>query len=298
MATTFRSLVDEVLLVVNGYGVIQSRASFLTADIDAVTTSFTVRNVTNFDQGLAEIEGEMVFIESVDRTTNTVTLSPDGRGYMGTTAASHVANTRVDFGPVWPRTRVKQVINDTILSVYPTLFGVGTAQFTFSPAVTTYALPVEAERVLAVTADTLGPSREQQQVTKYSFNSTAPSDDWPTGNTVTLQQGVAPGRTVTVQYQSQPTTLSADADLLTASGLRESAKLAIVYGTTANLLGFLDISRLPVESAQADEYDTNNAVGTATRVANQLYTRFQMEVEQERRRLRATTPVPVTMRTR
>lgn len=296
--TTFRDLQNEVLLIVKGYGLAQSRASYLSADVDGSSTSINVNNADDADQGTAEIDGELISVESVDRSNRVLTLSPDGRGYMGTTAGAHPANTRIDFNPTWPRVRVKSVINDTILSTYPTLFGVGTQQFTFTPSVTTYSLPASAERVLSISADTLGPSREQQAVTRYSFNSVAPSDDWPTGNSVTIQQGVAPGRTVTVTYLASPTVLVNDSDAFTASGLRESAKLAIIYGACSNLLAFMDVARLPADTAQADEYDDRNAVGTATRVANQLYTRFQIEVEQERKRLRQTTPVPVTMRTR
>jgi len=58
--------------------------------------------------------------------------------------------------------------------VYPTLFGVAQTQFTFTPAVTTYEMPAEAENVLRVTADLNGPSREQQIIRRFDFNSVAP----------------------------------------------------------------------------------------------------------------------------
>ena len=298
MATTLRSLTDEVLNTVKGYGLHQSRSTYLSTGVDAAVLSFSVNDAANMDQGIAEIEDELVFIDSVDRTTNTLTIAPDGRGEQGTTAAAHAANKRIDFNPVWSRLRVRQAINDVILSTHPVLFGVGVQQFTFTPSVTTYSLPADADGILSVTADTLGPSRQQQRVCKYSFNSVAPVDDWATGNTVTLHESVAPGRTVTVTYKKQPTELAADGDLLTASGLRETAKRCIVYGACSQIVSFMDVARLPVDTAQADEYDERNSVGTATRIAGQLEARFQMELEKERARLRAATPVPINVRIR
>jgi hypothetical protein len=296
--TTFLQLQNEVLQTLHGYGLSQPRATHLTASVDASELVFAVTSAADADMGLAEIEGELVFIESVDRTANTITIAPDGRGFYGTTAATHASGVRVTIAPSWPRNRVKQAINDVIASVYPTIFGVAQTQFTFNPSITTYSLPVAAERVLSVTADVNGPSLEQQVIKRYSFSSTAPTDDWATTNTISIQEGVTPGRTVTVTYLQQPTALSLDADALTTSGLRETAKLAIVYGACAQLLSFMDISRLTVDTAQADEYDEKVQVGMASRIAGQLQIRHEMELEKERKRLRATTPVNISVRKR
>jgi hypothetical protein len=125
---------------------------------------------------------------------------------------------------------------------------------------------------------------------------TAPSDDWPTTGTITLEEAVAPGRTVTVTFAKQPSALSGDSDALTASGLRETAKLAVVYGTCAQLLSFADVARLAVDTAEADEYAEKNALGMATRIAGQLAVRYEQELEKERKRLRQSTPTPISWR--
>lgn len=296
--TTFRQVQDEVLLTLHGYGLAQPRASFLSADITSGALTLTVNDASNFEMGIAEVGSELVFVESVDTTSNTITLSPDGRGYYGSTAAAHVTGTRVTFAPTWPRSRVAQAINDTILGTHPTLFGVAQAQFSYNPSVTTYSLPAEAERVLGVTADVNGPSREQQIIRRYSFSSSAPTDDWATTNTITLQEAPSPGRTVTVTYTKQPSALVADTDALSASGLRETAKRALVYGACAQLVTFMDVSRLAVDSSTADELDERNSPGMASRIGNQLQLRYEMELEQERQRLRAATPIAINVRNR
>jgi hypothetical protein len=291
--TTFKELQDEVLMALHGYGLSQPRTTFLLASIDADDLTATVRSAENIDMGLAEIDGELVFIESVDRAASTVTFSPDGRGYYGTTASAHGANARLTFAPTWPRQRVKTAINDTILGVWPQVWGVAQTQFTFTPAVTTYELPAEAEGVLSVTADTIGPSRQQQIIKRYSVDQVAPTDEWATGISLTLGEAPAPGVDVTVTYRKQPSVLSDDADTIADSGLRESARQLLMLGACAQLLNMMDVSRLTVDTAPADEVDNRNAIGTAARLANQFQIRFEMEVEKERQRLRETTPAQI-----
>lgn len=293
MPTSFKQLTDEVLMALHGYGLSQPRTTFLSAGITDTDLSVAVRDTSDIDMGLAEIDGELVFIESVDRASGTVTFSPDGRGYYGTTPATHAANARLTFAPTWPRQRVKQAINDTILSVWPALFGVAQTQFTFTPAVTTYQMPADAEGVLSVMADTNGPSRQQQVISAYRFDSMAPVDEFTSQNSITLMEAASPGRTVTVTYKKQPTILSADADTITSSGLRESARQLLMLGACAQLLSMMDVSRLTVDTAPADELDNRNQIGSAARLANQFQIRFEMEVEKERQRLRETTPAKI-----
>jgi hypothetical protein len=288
--TTFRELQDEVLLALHGYGLAQPRTTFLVSPISPTDLTATVRNTSDIDMGLAEIDGELVFIETVDRAAGTITFSPDGRGYYGTTAEAHAANTRLTFAPTWPRHRITAAINDVILGVWPTLFGVAQHQFLYTPAVTTYEMPQEAEGVLSVTADTFGPSRQQQVINRYSFSSVAPADEWTTQKSLTLHEAASPGAGVTVTYTKEPSVLSADSDTIAASGLRESARQLLMLGACAQLLSMMDVSRLTVDTAPADELDNRNQIGSAARLANQFQIRFEMEVEKERQRLRESTP--------
>lgn len=298
MAKTFKNLQDEVLLKLYGFGLRQPRATFLTQPADTLDTTLFVASTTDLEMGVAEVGGEMVFIESIDEANKAVVLSPDGRGYYGTTPESHGAGARLTFAPVWPRQQVREAINQTIISTWPTLFGVGQTQFTFTPAQTTYSIPAEAERVLSIAADTFGPSREQQLVRRYRFDSTAPVDEYATTNSLTLEEGVSPGVTVTVTYTKQPSELSTDSDLLTASGLRETARRLVVLGAAADLAGYMDVARLSVDTTMADELDDRNQLGLSTRIANQLSLQFEMELEKERQRLRQTTPVAINVRKR
>jgi hypothetical protein len=296
--STFDALVTDCLQTLQGFGLAQARAAFLSAAVDASATSFTVGDATGFEQGVAEIEDETVFIESVDYPSNILTIAPDGRGWYGTASATHAINKRITMAPVWPRQQVARAINEAILGTFPTLFGVGSTAVTYNASKNTYALPAEAEKVLRVTAPTLGASGENFQINRYSFNPNAPTDTYPTGNTITLEIGGVPGLPINVTYLKQPTEITFG-DTFTECGLAETAKTAIKYAACSLLTAFMDTSRLPVGTAQADEYDPSKAgIGTASRISVQLYQRYLLELETERKRLRAANPTPIVVRTR
>ena len=295
--STFDNLVDDVVQTLYGYGLAQPRAAFLTVGIGTGDLSITVGDATGFEQGVAECGNETIFIESVDYGSNVLTVSPDGRGYGGSTAAAHGLGSRVTMAPVWSRQRVATAVNEAILGTYPTLFGIATTTFVYNPVVSTYQLPTGAERILRVTTDTIGPSAEQLTINRYSFNSTA-NGVFTTGNSITLEQSGSPGRNVNVTYTTAPIEITWGS-AFTASGLAETAKLAVKYGACSNLISFMDSARLPVDTAQADEYDPSRAgIGTASKASAQLYQRYQLELETERKRLRAATPATISVRTR
>lgn len=296
--TTLDNLVDDITQTLYGYGLAQPRAAFLVGAINASITQIQLDDATGFEQGVAEVGNETIFIKSVDYGSNVLTVSADGRGYYGTTAATHADGSRITMAPTWSRNRISTAVNEAILGTYPTLFSVTSVSFTWTPAVSTYGLPSAAEKILRVTTDTIGPSREQVEINRYRFNSVASTGSFPTGNSVTIEKGGFPGKNINVTYLSAPTTITWG-DPFTNSGLAETAKLAIKYAACSNLLAFMDASRLPVDTAQADELDpSRNGVGTAMRLSAQFYQRYQVELDTERKRLRAATPATISVRTR
>lgn len=290
MTTTFDSLVNEVRSVLRGYGLIQEGVAFLTADVAASDLSITVDDASALGPGLVEIGGEVIYVRSI--SSNVLTVAPDGRGWDGTTAVSHLTNARVTANPPYPTWRLERAVNDAIVGVFPDLFGVATTSFTFNPAVSTYSIPADAEDILKVTTNVLGPSAEQPEIHRYQFNSNAPTATFATGNCLTLGEAPAPGRTVTVTYAKAPSEL-ASGDAFTDCGLRETARPAIVYGAVARALSFLDASRTDVSSAVGSEMAADQKVGTATQLSAQMTARYQLELLKEQERLRKAHPARV-----
>jgi hypothetical protein len=279
--TTLGDLINDVLLAVEGWGMNQGRAAFLSGSMTNVATSFTVANADNLSEGVAEIDDELVYIQSVSGTT--VTISADGRGYRGTTAASHSSGARVTMNPLVPRAVVKQKINDTIAGVYPALRGKATTTFTYLGTAATYELPALAEDVIQVTYDAPGVTGQWPKLYGWKLDTNANVTEYDTGKTLTLLQVIDVGRTVQVVYTTKPTALSSTSDNLTASGLADTARACIVAGAVWRLASFVGAAMLRQDSVAMDVVDDQSRQDPA-RVAAYLRAQYELELAEERRR--------------
>jgi len=292
--TTFNDMVEEVLINLEGFTLRQDRTTYLTAAIDNNDLTMSLASGDNIGKGIVEIEDELIHIDSVDRSDRSATISPFGRGYRGTTAASHALNTKVTFSPSFPRLSVKRAINDTIRAIYPNIFGVASTTFTYNAAQTTYSLPVNAETVLAVSWDSIGPSGEWIPIRRWRQDPTAASTEYATTNSISIYDALVPGRTVQVIYTKEPTTLSSTSDVFTTvTGLSESVRDVIVYGAAYRMVSFLDPGRLTFTSPEADQNDTTRQFGAGTNTARYLLALYQQRLQEESQKLNGKYPVRV-----
>jgi hypothetical protein len=292
--TTFNELIEEVLINLEGFTMRQDRTTYLTATIDDNDLSIALASGDNIGKGIIEVEDELIHIDSVDRSDRSAVISPFGRGYRSTTAAAHTLNTRVTFAPSFPRVSVKRAINDTLRAVYPRVYGVSNTTFTFNASQNTYSLPEAAETVLAVSWDAIGPSGEWIPIRRWRHDPMAATADYTNGNSITINEGVVPGRTVQVVYAKTPTALSANADVFTTiTGLEESSRDLIVYGASYRMASFLDPGRLTFTSPEADANDQTRPFGSGTSTARYLYSLYQQRLQEESNRLNGKYPVRV-----
>ena len=247
---TFGSMADEVARKLAGFTLRQDRQTHLTAALNATATTITVASANNISSGIIQIDDELIYVDSYDRASNVLNIPPYGRGYNGTSAATHQNGARVIISPTFPFVDVKGAINETIQAVFPDLYTTGTHTFSFVPSKSTYALPDEAETVLAVAYETTGPSKEWLPVRGYRVDPMANVDSFNSKNSITLLSGVESGRTVQVFYTSAPTVMDAnDDDFEIVTGLPASCKDVIVLGATARLASYIDPGRLTFGSA-------------------------------------------------
>mgnify|MGYP000879967017 FL=1 len=291
--STFAELTDSILLDLSGYTADQDQATYLTAGIDSDDLTFMVADATSSSRGIVEIGDELIWVDSVDQSSLQAVVPPYGRGYRGSTAAAHAAGSKVASAPLFPRKSVKDAINATIDSLYPTLWGVGITTFTYSSGVYTYPMPADTIGVLAVTWQDYDVATEWNTVKRYDFNATADSTTFPTTCSITLGELIVPGRTVRVVYQKIPTRLSADADdFVNTTGLLSSVEDLIRDGAESRLIARVDATHMQVNSAEADfanQRVTNPAVG----LSRYLFQRYQVGLQQEAERLNQMYPVRV-----
>ncbi len=92
MTYTLAQMMDEVQINLSGYTYQQDRSTYLTAAVTTTTSPssspliLSLASTQDLGKGVIEIDDELLWVDSVDRVANTATVSPYGRGYLGTTS--------------------------------------------------------------------------------------------------------------------------------------------------------------------------------------------------------------------
>ena len=296
MTTTYADLVNEISLNLSGYTLRQDRTTHLTQAINDSELTLNFGSVTNIGKGAVEIDDELLWLDTYDRVSNSAVVAPYGRGYYGTTKASHAVNSKVTIAPTFPRATIKKAINDTIDAVFPELFGVGVHTFNFNQVKTTYSLPADVETILYVSWKSTGPTEEWIPLRNWRADPLANTTAFTTGQSISVYDRVDAGRTVQVFYTKKPTTLTASSStdvFETVTGLPSSAKDVIVYGAAYRLSSFIDPGRLNYSSAEADNADTKIQYGSGASTARFLLALYQQRLREESKKLRDVYPTRI-----
>ena len=212
MTTTLANMIDEVQVNLAGYTFQQDRSTYLRSAVTTTTSTsaspliLSLGSTDSVGKGIVEIDEELLWVDSYDRIANTATVSPYGRGYLGTTAATHAADAKVSIAPTFPRFNIKRAINDTIRSLGASIFAVKTTTFTFNAAQSTYAFnDLNISNIITLSWEAIGPTQEWVPIRRWDFDSVADVDTFGSGaQTVTLGEAPIPGRTVKVVYATNP----------------------------------------------------------------------------------------------
>lgn len=292
---TLTNMIDETLINLAGYTFQQDRSTYLAQPITTTTSSsaspliMTLGSTDSVGKGIVEIEEELLWVDNYDRIANTATVAPYGRGYLGTTAATHAVDTKVTISPTFPRHSIKRAINDTIRSLGSNIFAVKTTTFTFNAAVSTYAFAnLNVKNIITVSWQEIGPSKEWRPIRRYDFDPTANPEafGYVSGTdvvqTITLGEAPISGRTVKVTYATDPEPFTTNVqDYAAQTGLPESTRDVVILGAAYRLLSFLDPARAAQVSPQADETDSKRPYGASQSATKQLYALYSQRLNEE-----------------
>lgn len=299
MTVTFAQMIDEVKINLSGYTFQQDRSTYLTAAVTTLTspssapTVLSLGSTTDFGKGVIEIDDELLWIDSVDRVANTATVAPYGRGYLGTTAATHAVDAQVTVSPIFPRESIKKAINDTIAAVGASIYATKQTTFTYNAAITTYDFDgLDIENILSIAWQDIGPSKEWIRVKRWDFDPFADVTTWGTNSqTVTIGDIIIAGRTVKVMYATHPSVFTAtNQDFSTQTGLSESVKDVVTLGAAYRLLQYLDPARSAQYSPQADEIDAKRPFGASNNAVRQLFALYTQRLNEERTKQQTQYP--------
>ena len=295
MTTTLANMMDEVQVNLAGYTFQQDRTTYISSAVSTTTSSsasplvLSLGSTESLGKGIVEIDEELLWVDSYDRVANTATVAPYGRGYLGTTAATHAADAKVTIAPTFPRFNIKRAINDTIRSLGASIFAMKTTTFTFNAAVSTYAFAnLDIKNILTVHWQDIGPSKEWRPIRKYDFDAVANPEafGYVSGTdkvqTITLGEAPISGRTVKVVYATDPAPFTTNSQVyVTQTGLPESTRDVVILGAAYRLLAFLDPARAAQVSPQADETDSKRPYGASQTATKQLYALYSQRLAEE-----------------
>jgi hypothetical protein len=294
MTATLSDMINEVSMNLSGYTLTQDRSTYLRTAVTTTTsssaspTSLSLGSTDNVGKGIVEIDEELLWIDNYDRVGNTATVAPYGRGYLGTTAATHAADAKVTISPTFPRFTIKRAINDTIKSLSGMLFAADTTTITYSSAVSTYRLPATGtitggiRNILSVAYESIGPSKEWIPIRSWRFDSNANSTAFSSEQTISIYDTITSGRTIQVVYSKDPTAFTSNTEVFTTqTGLPESCRDLVVTGSIYRLLSNLDPARAAMVSPQADEVDNKRPYGSSQSLTRQVYALYTQRLAEE-----------------
>jgi len=292
---TLKDMVDEVRANLAGYTMRQDRITYL-ANANGITTTssaITIGSSSNLAKGVIEIDDELIWIDSFDKTSSVLNVIPGfGRGFQGTNPAPHAQYAQVTLSPTFPRVTIKQAINDTINSVFPKLWAINSTTFYYNSAKITYALPDDCQEILGVSWETTGSTREWLPVRKWRMDAMANVAAFGSTSTISIYDDIQAGRNVQVWYTTEPNTLESNTeDFADITGLPESCRDVVTLGASYKLLSYLDAGRINLTSAEADAADSKIPSQAGTNSAKYILALYQQRLNEEAGKLQGKYPV-------
>ena len=286
-------MVDEVRANLQGYTLRQDRISYITSGLTTTSSSIVIGTSSNLAKGTIEIDDELIWIDTFDKSSNTLNVAPGfGRGYQGTAPAPHSQYAQVTLAPTFPRVSIKKAINDTINGLYPNIWAIATFTFTFNASVTTYALPDDLEGILYMSWQTTGSSQEWLPINRWRLDNFANAATFNTNNTVSIYDSVQPGRTVQVWYSTTANTLDNNSDdYADVTGLPQSSQDVVTLGAAYKLLSFIDPGRINLTSAEADNADSKIPSTAGTSSSRYIFALYQQRLNEEALKLKDKYPI-------
>lgn len=283
MTTTFNDMVNDVKTKLAGYTLKQDRITYLKSAVDNVTLVLPLGSSDNLTKGIIEIDDEIMWVDTFDTGTMVLNVIPGfGRGFQGTTAASHNINSQIIMMPYFPRYMVKQAINDTIRSLFPKLFAVKHTTLTSSGSINTFALPTDMQDVISASWQTPGSQKEWKLLRRFRVDMMSNVAIWGSLNTISIYDGIPTGRTIDVVYSGLPQPLVNNADdFTTVVGLPMTCWDIVVLGACSRLLAFIDAGRINVTSAESDLADSKVPTSAGQTLGKFVYALYQQRLSEE-----------------
>lgn len=297
--TTLGDLVDQVITELHGYTTDVPAAANLVGGITESSTELALDfggvPWAGRPNGIVEIGDELLLVSSYDSANGVATVPSWGRGYRGTVAQAHDADSMVTVRPRYPRKHVGKIINQVVAGACPPLFSaVDMDEFDTGAFVGLgYDLPANTIRVLRVEATETNLSEQlasRRLVRDWTVRSVAGTQK------LQLDRGGV-YETIQVTLACRPGEMTAESDdFATVTGLDPSCADMIVFGALARLILNADLARQQTTSVEAQARSEKVPAGSATTIARFYEAKYVQRLESERDRLQQQYPLTLLRR--
>lgn len=289
MSTTIGDLVNRVYLEWLTVPDDQVSQSHLPTALNDTDTTFVLDDVLTPEEEVLlgvgtvlEIDQELLRTTAYVEATRTVTAF---RGVLGTTAAAHAQYAPVIVAPSYARKAVFDAVGDSILELYPDLWGVATTDVHAAKLVD--FTDTQAVSILNARCD----RGDRWIETSVEF---VPS--WPDsggGNALLFPDPSVWGHTVFVTYRYQFSRPTSEATTMASLGLDTSWERLITVSTAASLLAGQEFDQTAAEFLTEALERTGVPFGNITDVTTQLVRYRLLLLQQAKRALTARYNTPV-----
>lgn len=289
--TTLSDIVTEANDYLHSFTATQEDLVALSAPINDTDLLIQVDTLGSLrvTRGAIQIDDELIWVGG--ENNGVLTVPAFGRGFKGSTAAAHTIGSMVMLKPIFPRKNIENAILQTQQEVFPEVYAVKTTSFTYNPAITTYSLPSDCNRVISVTSDQPGPTKEWYRIDRWRLTTDPNTGAFPAGKAITLGEPGYPGRSIQVVYTGPFGSLADAGATLASCGHQESHKDLLILGACWRLIQFADPARLQLANAEAQARGQAIPPGSASTVARQVYSLFQQRLVSERQALNEAHPL-------
>lgn len=288
--TTLGALIEATRHSLAGFDQAAEAVAAVAYELTPTAKVVRVDDVSDASIGIAEVDFELLRVKGVDRTSSDLILFPFGRGYRGTTATTHAVDAEVRFNPAWPASTVAREINGVLAEIYPDVYAVKAHETTL-PVRGGVDVPADAAGVISVWVnnDADGWLRED----RWDWQPDSAAD----GRALRVGGHYSSGVAVRVVYAARPVAFDLSGaltqDFATVTGLDARCSDLIQLGVAARLAPFIDVAKMPFQSAQLRAGGEGSTVGSTATTARLLYSLFKQRVAQESAVLAKEHPIRV-----
>jgi hypothetical protein len=288
--TTAANVIDRTLRQLLS-GTVEPRnklASTLDSTSTSVTVSFAIEGLRAGQ--VCEIESELMYIWSTDAGTKTLTVQ---RGFSGTTATTHAADSIVTSSPRFPRAQILELINYELLDLSSPLnglFQVKTLDINYNGSDPMIDLVGIGSVIDLIQVSVRYMVDDYPVARKVRLMRDVPTDDFPSGYALRFDQPVFPGRLRIVYKAPYVTATNETVDINSTCGIQETVTDIVLLGAQIRLMAPREIKRNFTESQGETRRAEEVPVGAIGNSATQLMRIRRDRIQAEAARLSRSYP--------